>query len=94
MLLEVWGWQLLGMGLPVPALAASREDQHRVPAWWVPVPLLATLGWHHDSLFAVSLLFGVKHAHLAEPQLEWVMPAQLGTAIALARARDTPWFPG
>lgn len=38
-LLEVWGWQLLGMGLPARAPAASKEDQHRVPAWQVPVPL-------------------------------------------------------
>lgn len=34
------------------------------------------------------------NAHLVEPQLEWVMPAQLGTAIASAHARDTLWLPG
>lgn len=37
---------------------------------------------------------GVKHAHLAEPRLEWVMPAQLGAPAALVRAGDTPRFPG
>lgn len=48
-LLEVWGWQLLRpVGLPARAPAASREDRHRVPAWRVPVPLLATIDCHHD----------------------------------------------
>lgn len=47
-----------------------------------------------ESLTLWYQAVGVKRARLAEPQLEWVMPAQLGTAIALARARDTLWLPG
>lgn len=47
-----------------------------------------------ESLTVLYQAVGVKHTHLAEPQLEWVMPAQLGAAAALAGARDTPRIPG
>lgn len=40
--LEMWGWSCQRV------LPLIRGDQHGVPAWRVPVPLLATVDWQYE----------------------------------------------